>query len=60
MLAAALFFAAVLECLGLGKSLKYLWPLGVIVASLFIALGSVPNMPHLQRDANRCLNASFI
>jgi PAS domain S-box-containing protein len=51
MLAAALFFAAVLECLGLGKSLKYLWPLGGIVASLFIALGSVPHMPHLQRDA---------
>jgi len=51
VLAAALFFAAVLECLGLGKSLKYLWPLGGIVASLFIALGSVSHMPHLRRDA---------
>jgi two-component system NtrC family sensor kinase len=51
LLAAALFLAAVLECLGLGKSLRYLWPLGGIAASVFIALGSVPHMPHLQRDA---------
>ena len=51
LLAAALFFAAVLECLGLGKSLRYLWPLGGIAASLLIAMGSIPHVSHLQRDA---------
>jgi PAS domain S-box-containing protein len=52
LLAAALFLTAVLECLGLGKSLRYLWPLGGIAASVFIALGSVPRMPHfLLQDA---------
>jgi len=51
LLAAALFLAAVLECLGLGKSLRYLWPLGGIAASVFIALGSVSHPPHLQQDA---------
>ncbi len=51
LMAAALFLAAVLECRGLGRSLKYLWPLGGIAASAIIALGSVPHMPQLQRNA---------
>src|SRR5271154_3751846 len=51
LLVAALLFAAVLECIGMGKSLKYLWPLGGIAASLLVALGSVPRMAHFQRDA---------
>ena len=59
LLASALFFTSVLECLGLGKSLRYLLPLGGIVASLFIALGSVPHMPHLQRDAESLFECSL-
>jgi two-component system NtrC family sensor kinase len=51
LMAAALFLAAVLDCLGRGKTLKYLWPLGGIVASIFLALGSVQNLPNLQRNA---------
>ncbi len=51
LVVAALFLAAVLDCLGRGKSLKYLLPLAGIAASAFIALGSVPRMPHLQRNA---------
>ena len=51
LVAAALFFAAVWDCLGRGKSLKYLWPLGGIAASIFLALGSVSRMPHLQANA---------
>lgn len=51
LLAGALFLAAVLDCLGRGKSLKYLWPVGGIAASVLIALGSVPRMPNLQRNA---------
>src|SRR5271170_4521469 len=51
LLAAALFLAAVLECRGMGRSLRYLWPLGGIAASILLALGSVPHMPHLQGEA---------
>ena len=51
LMAAVLFLAAVLECRGLGRTLKYLWPLGGIAASAIIALGSVPHMPQLQRNA---------
>ena len=59
LLASALFFTSVLECLGMGKSLRYLLPLGGIVASVFIALGSVPHMPHLQRDAESLFECSL-
>jgi PAS domain S-box-containing protein len=41
LVAAVLFFAAILECRGVGKSLAYLWPLGVIIASGFMALNSI-------------------
>jgi PAS domain S-box-containing protein len=51
LLAAALFLAAVLECRGLGRSLRYLWPLAGIAASVIIAFGSIPHAPYLQRDA---------
>jgi PAS domain S-box-containing protein len=50
-LTAALLFAAVWDCLGRGKSLKYLWPLGGIAASIFLALGSVSRLPRLQANA---------
>jgi two-component system NtrC family sensor kinase len=51
LLAAALFLAAVLECRGMGRLLRYFWPLGGIAASILLALGSVPHMPHLQGQA---------
>jgi len=51
LVAAALFLAAVLQCLGLTRPLKYLWPFGVIVASGLIALASVAHLPHLAREA---------
>src|ERR1700691_303347 len=43
--AAVLFFAAVLECLGRGRLLKYLWPLSVLAASGLVALVSVAHLP---------------
>ena len=49
--AAVLFFAAVLDCLGKARPLKYLWPLGVIAASGLIALVSVAHMPRAARAA---------
>jgi PAS domain S-box-containing protein len=50
LLAAGLFFASVLECRGLGRSLRYLWPVAGIAASVIIALGSVSRVPQLQRE----------
>ena len=55
LIAAALFLAAVLDCLGRGKSLKYLLPLGGIAASVFVFLGSAPRVPNLQRNAEAFL-----
>ncbi|MBZ5695725.1 MAG: PAS domain S-box protein [Acidobacteriia bacterium] len=49
LIAAALFFAAVLECRGLGRPLKYLWPLGVVAASGLVALGAVARQPQAER-----------
>ncbi|MFZ3199789.1 MAG: ATP-binding protein [Candidatus Acidiferrales bacterium] len=51
LVAAALFFAAVLECCGQGKRLKYLWPLGVMVASGIVALGILAKQPEWTRWA---------
>jgi PAS domain S-box-containing protein len=51
LLAAALFLAAVLECLGRGRNLKYLLPLAGVAASVLVALGSVGSLPSLQRNA---------
>jgi PAS domain S-box-containing protein len=50
LIAAALFFAAVLECLGRGRNLKYLLPLAGIAASVLVALGSLGSVPSLQRN----------
>jgi PAS domain S-box-containing protein len=49
LLAAALFFAAILECRERGKSLMHLWSLGVIAVSGLIALGWVAKLPHAER-----------
>jgi PAS domain S-box-containing protein len=50
LLAAALFFAAVLECRGMGTSFRYLWPLGGIAASAIVAIGYLPHTHLLQRN----------
>lgn len=41
VIAAVLFFGAILECLGPGRRVVQLWPLGIVAASIFVALGSV-------------------
>ncbi len=51
LLAAALFLAAVLDRVGRGESLKYLWPLGGIAASALVALGYVSRAIPLQRTS---------
>jgi PAS domain S-box-containing protein len=55
LLAAGLFLLAVLECLGRAKNLKYLLPVGGVIASVLVGLGSVSSMPSLQRDAESIL-----
>ena len=57
MVAAVLFFAAILECLGPGKSVTQLWPLGVIAASAFVALGSAARLPSLVQWAGALLES---
>jgi PAS domain S-box-containing protein len=48
LLAAALFLAAVLECVGRGRILKYLLPAAGVAASVLVALGSLSRLPDLQ------------
>jgi PAS domain S-box-containing protein len=58
LVAAALFLAAVLDCVGHGPSLKYIWPLYGLAASILVALGSVRRLPYLQfgaESACQCL-----
>jgi len=51
LVAAVLFFAAILECLGPGRTVTELWPLGVIAASALVALGSVARLPGVEQWA---------
>lgn len=51
LMAAVLFFAAILECLGPGRTVTQLWPLGVIAASALVALGSVARLPEVEQWA---------
>jgi PAS domain S-box-containing protein len=44
-LAAALFFAAILQCAGQGRRLNWLWPLVAISACALLALSSVAQVP---------------
>jgi PAS domain S-box-containing protein len=44
-LAAALFFAAILQCAGQGRRLNWLWPLAAISACALLALSSVVQVP---------------
>ena len=58
-LAAALFFAAALECCGEGRRLKYLWPLAIVIASGFVALGPVLKMPLAERWAESLVESTL-
>ena len=51
LIAAVLFFAAILECLGPGRTVTQLWPLGVIAAAAIVALGSVAKLPGVEQWA---------
>jgi hypothetical protein len=42
---ACVFFAAILACTGREKKLRYLWPLGVIVASGLVVLNFIVKLP---------------
>ncbi len=57
IVAAVLFFAAILECLGPGRTVMQLWPLGVIAASAFVALGSVARLPGVEQWAAALLES---
>src|SRR5579862_6930650 len=61
LIAGALFLAAVLECIGHGKILKYLFPAAGVAASILVALGSVSRVPDLQRAvASLCECALYL
>ncbi|MGB0034715.1 MAG: ATP-binding protein [Candidatus Acidiferrales bacterium] len=51
LVATALFFAAILECTGQGKRLRWLWPLGVIAASALVGLTVVAKLPEAAKWA---------
>ena len=51
ILASVLFFGAVLEALGPARTLTQLWPLGIIAASIFLALGSVAHVATVEQWA---------
>jgi PAS domain S-box-containing protein len=46
LLAASLFFAAILECTGRGNRLRWLWSLGLIAALGIYAVNSIGKMPN--------------
>lgn len=45
LVAAAVFFAAILEFVGRGRQLRWFWPLGAIVAAALLALHAVEKLP---------------
>ena len=49
VVAAVLFFGAILECLGPGRRVVQLWPVGIVAASIFVALGSVAKLPEVAQ-----------
>ena len=51
VLATVLFFGAVLDALGPQRSVAQLWPLGIIAASVFIALGTVAHAAAIEQWA---------
>jgi PAS domain S-box-containing protein len=51
IVASVLFFGAILEALGPARTVTQLWPLGIIAASAFLALGSVARVPAVEQWA---------
>jgi PAS domain S-box-containing protein len=51
LVAATLFFAAVLECTGRGKRVWWLWPVGLIAASGVMGLAMIAKLPLAARWA---------
>jgi PAS domain S-box-containing protein len=56
---AALFFAAALECTGQRGRMKHVWPLGVIAAGGFVALGVVAKQPIAAEWAESLVESSL-
>jgi PAS domain S-box-containing protein len=59
LIAAALFFAAIMECTGRGNKLRWLWPLGVVAALAIYVINSIGKMPTEARWAQRLLECGF-
>jgi PAS domain S-box-containing protein len=57
IVATVLFFGAVLEALGPARTLAQLWPLGIIAAGAFLALGSVAHLPAVEQWAESLLES---
>jgi PAS domain S-box-containing protein len=57
--AAGLFLAAVLECAGKGKLLRYLWPWGVIAESAIVALRWVASLPQAEQWVGSLIASSI-
>src|SRR5215472_14811010 len=51
VLATVLFFGAVLDALGPERRVAQLWPLGIIAASIFVALGTVVHAAAIEQWA---------
>jgi len=51
IVATVLFFGAVLDALGPERSVAQLWPLGIIAATIFIALGAVAHAAAIEQWA---------
>ena len=58
-LAAALFFAAILQCAGQGKRLNWLWPLVAISACALVALSSVAQAPGAAKWAESMFGSAL-
>jgi two-component system NtrC family sensor kinase len=56
LVAATLFFVAILECAGQGKYLRQIWPMGVIAASGIMGLGyaKLPNAAQWGQSLLEC------
>ncbi len=59
LIAAALFFAAIMECTGRGDRLRWLWPLAFLAALGIYAINSIEKMPTEAQWAQRLLECGF-
>ncbi len=59
LIAAALFFCAIMECTGRGNKLRWLWPIAIVAALAIYAINSIGKMPTEARWAQRLLECGF-